>query len=65
MAGALPMADLDYIKLAATARHLSETVLNRAAENGVKLTAREVKVVLEASIELAFLAHVPQVEVTT
>lgn len=55
---------VDYIKLAATARHLQETVLHRAAENGIKLSAREVKVVMEASIELAFLAHIPQQEVT-
>jgi len=50
---------VDYIKLAATARHLQETVLHRAAENGIKLTAREVKIVMDASVELAFLAHVP------
>lgn len=51
---------VDYIKLAATARHIQETVLHRAADNGVKLTARQVKVVMDASTELAFLAHVPQ-----
>lgn len=50
---------VDYIKLAATARHIQETVLHRASENGVKLTARQVKVVMDAATELAFLAHVP------
>jgi hypothetical protein len=55
----------EYIKLAATARHLSETVLNRAAENGIELTPHQVKVVLDASIELAFLAHVGQQEEIT
>ena len=56
------MIEVDYIKLAATARHLSETVLNRASENGIKLTPGQVKVVLEAAIELAFLAHVNEAE---
>lgn len=53
-------ADVDYIKLAATARHIQETVLHRAAENGIKLPRKVVKDVLIASIELAFLAHVDQ-----
>lgn len=53
-------ADVDYIKLAATARHIQETVLHRAAENGIKLPGKTVKDVLIASIELAFLAHAGQ-----
>lgn len=56
-------ADVDYIKLSATARHLQDTVFNRAADNGVKLSAADVKAVMEASIEMAFLAHVPSYEV--
>jgi hypothetical protein len=48
---------IDYIKLAATARHIQETVFNRAADSDIKLTADTVKVVMEASIELAFIAH--------
>jgi hypothetical protein len=50
-------AAVDYIKLAATARHIQETVFNRAADSDIKLTADTVKVVMEASIELAFIAH--------
>lgn len=51
------MSDIDYIKLAATARHISETVLNRAADNEVKISADTVAVVLRAAIDLAFIAH--------
>lgn len=49
---------VDYIKIAATARHLQETVLHRAADAGVELSARTVFDIMLASIELAFLAHV-------
>ena len=52
------MTHSDYIKLAATARHIQETVLNRAADNGVKLSVDAVKHVLQNAIELALLAHV-------
>lgn len=51
------MTDLDYIKLSATARHIQETVLHRAADAGVKLSAQTVRTVMLASIELAFIAH--------
>ena len=48
---------VDYIKIAATARHIQETVLHRAAENEIKLSARMLATILKASSELAFIAH--------
>lgn len=51
------MSSIDYIRVSATARHIQETVFNRAAENNVKLSARMVEVVMLAAIELALLAH--------
>jgi hypothetical protein len=48
---------VDYIKISATARHLMETVFNRADADGVKLDASTVHVVMQASIELAMIAH--------
>ena len=51
------MSGVDYIKLSATARHIQETVFNRARENEVELSADMVEVVMRAAIELALLAH--------
>lgn len=50
--------NIDYIKLSATARHIQETVLHRAADSNIKLSAQTVRTVMLASIELAFIAHV-------
>ncbi|CAB5079539.1 hypothetical protein UFOVP143_16 [uncultured Caudovirales phage] len=58
------MTDVDYIKIAATARHIQETVLHRASDNGIKLPAETVKAILKASINLAFTAHVPGFDVS-
>ena len=49
--------EVDYIKISATARHIMETVFNRADADGVKLDASIVYVVMQASIELAMIAH--------
>lgn len=57
------MKDVDYIKLAATARHIQETVLHRARDEGIRLPLETVKVVMQASIDLALIAHAPQEEV--
>ena len=54
------MSDVDYIKLSATARHIQETVLHRANDNGIKLSAGEVRSVMQAAIDLAFIAHAKQ-----
>lgn len=51
------MTNSEYIRVAATARHLAETVFNRAAENDVKLSARTVKNILLAAAELAMITH--------
>lgn len=51
------MKDVDYIKLSATARHIQETVFNRAAENGIKLSAETATIVMLSAVELARIAH--------
>ena len=51
------MSDVDYIKLSATARHIQETVLHRANDNGAKLSPDTVRKVMQAAIDLAFIAH--------
>ncbi len=54
----MAVKDVDYIKMSATARHIQETVFNRAAAENVKLTAETVEVVMRAAIELARIAHI-------
>ena len=51
------MNEVDYIKVSATARHIQETVLHRANDNGIKLSPATVRNVLFTAIELAFIAH--------
>ena len=51
------MNEVDYINVSATARHIQETVLHRANDNGIKLSTATVRNVLFTAIELAFIAH--------
>lgn len=49
---------VDFIKMAATARHIHETVFSRISERNGTLTADETVAVMQTAITLARLAHV-------